>query len=198
MFDDKMYKHALSLILSHIIISNQTSSCRGSFFSDVSVNLGGYILSFDDLEHGILRGNSKHPYKLAKQFANNDPRRYLSILSDVDNNKAVDHRIHFALNCGANSCPPIMQYTPEKLNEELHLAAMSFCGEDANVYINDETREIGFSKLLYWYMSDFGTCILILELFKHLFVSYQCSFIKDGITINNCTISYIGKEEQDG
>jgi hypothetical protein len=56
-----------------------------------------------------------------------------------------------------------MQYTPEKLNEELHLAAMSFCGEDVNVYINDETREIGFSKLLYWYMSDFGECILLLE-----------------------------------
>ena len=56
-----------------------------------------------------------------------------------------------------------MQYTPEKLNEELHLAAMSFCGEDANVYINDETREIGFSKLLYWYMSDFGECIIILD-----------------------------------
>jgi hypothetical protein len=151
-------------MISHsLILSNQSSSSRGSFFSDVSVNLGGYILSFDDLEHGILRGNSKHPYKLSKQFHNNDPRRHLSILSDEDNNKAVDHRIHFTLNCGANSCPPIMQYTPEKLNEELHLAAMSFCGEDANVYINDETREIGFSKLLYWYMSDFGTCILLLE-----------------------------------
>ena len=210
MFDDKMYKHALSLILSHIIISNQTSSCRGSFFSDVSVNLGGYILSFDDLEHGILRGNTKHPYKLAKQFANNDPRRYLSILSDVDNNKAVDHRIHFALNCGANSCPPIMQYTPEKLNEELHLAAMSFCGEDANVYINDETREIGFSKLLYWYMSDFGTCThfiqtiaydgLVVRFYScmHILFHNQCSFIKDGITNNNCTISFIGKANQDG
>lgn len=152
----KYSKHALSLLLSHIL-STQTSSSRGSFFSDVSVNLGGHILSFDDLEHGILRGNTKHPYKLAKQFDNNDPRRYLSILSDVDNNKAVDHRIHFTLNCGANSCPSIMQYTPEKLNEELYMAAVAFCGDDANVCIIDETREICFSKLLYWYMSDFGT-----------------------------------------
>lgn len=50
-----------------------------------------------------------------------------------------------------------MQYTPEKLDEELHMAAVAFCGDDANVCINDETREICFSKLLYWYMSDFAS-----------------------------------------
>jgi thiol-disulfide isomerase/thioredoxin len=33
--------------------------------------------------------------------------------------KKVDYRIHFALNCGAKSCPPIVYYSPEKLDQQL-------------------------------------------------------------------------------
>ncbi len=31
----------------------------------------------------------------------------------------MDKRIHFALVCGAKSCPPIRVYTPEELDEGL-------------------------------------------------------------------------------
>lgn len=34
----------------------------------------------------------------------------------------VDPRIHFALVCGAKSCPPIKLYTPENLDEGLDAA----------------------------------------------------------------------------
>ena len=39
----------------------------------------------------------------------------------------MDKRIHFALNCGAKSCPPIKVYTPEALEEGLQSAAAAFC-----------------------------------------------------------------------
>lgn len=56
--------------------------------------------------------------------------------TDDDSTKAVgwrqavqpmDKRIHFALNCGARSCPPIRVYTPEELEEGLDAAAAAFC-----------------------------------------------------------------------
>ena len=39
----------------------------------------------------------------------------------------VDPRIHFALVCGAKSCPPIKVYTPTSLQEGLDSATMAFC-----------------------------------------------------------------------
>lgn len=39
----------------------------------------------------------------------------------------VDKRIHFALNCGAKSCPPIKLFTPDTLEEGLQSAAAAFC-----------------------------------------------------------------------
>ncbi len=39
----------------------------------------------------------------------------------------VDPRIHFALVCGAKSCPPIKVYAPTSLEEGLDSATMAFC-----------------------------------------------------------------------
>ena len=39
----------------------------------------------------------------------------------------LDPCIHFALVCGAKSCPPIKVYTAEALEEGLEAAAASFC-----------------------------------------------------------------------
>ena len=39
----------------------------------------------------------------------------------------LDPRIHFALVCGAKSCPPIRVYTPASLEVALEAAAQAFC-----------------------------------------------------------------------
>ena len=39
----------------------------------------------------------------------------------------LDPRIHFALVCGAKSCPPIRVYTPASLEAGLEAAAQAFC-----------------------------------------------------------------------
>merc|ERR1712232_1104288 len=82
----------------------ETSMNRSSFFGEVSVNVGGVAFSLDELEHGILRANTRHPYKVRKPFGTLDRRKHLSL-------KKLDHRVHFALNCGAKSCPPVKKYT---------------------------------------------------------------------------------------
>ena len=45
--------------------------------------------------------------------------------------KSLPHdRIHFALNCGARSCPPIRVYAAAKLETQLNTAARSFCSQE--------------------------------------------------------------------
>ncbi len=42
----------------------------------------------------------------------------------------LDYRIHFALNCGAKSCPPIAFYQPLQINKQLDLATQAYLAED--------------------------------------------------------------------
>ena len=50
---------------------------------------------------------SGHPSAGKPEFELTDPRSEVSLTE-------VDPRVHFALNCGALSCPPIRIYTEDK------------------------------------------------------------------------------------
>ena len=45
----------------------------------------------------------------------------------------LDPRIHFGLNCGAKSCPPIRVYSPTNLDSQLNRAAASFLCADEGI-----------------------------------------------------------------
>ena len=63
--------------------------------------------------------------------------------------------IHFALNCGAESCPPIKNYSSENIKEQLNLATQAFFEDEKSLTIVSET-ELKVSKILDWYKVDFG------------------------------------------
>ena len=92
-----------------------------------------------------LRGNASPPAsflnllglkalaaRLSPAFAPSDPRRLCSL-----EKREVDPRIHFALNCGAKSCPAIKVYSPDVLEEGLRGAAEAFCEEEAQPAYDD-------------------------------------------------------------
>lgn len=66
----------------------------------------------------------------------------------------IDPRIHFELNCASNSCPPIGVYTPEKIQDQLDLAARNFINSD--LIANLDQKMISISKIFQWYQDDFG------------------------------------------
>lgn len=123
---------------------------RSSFFSNVGYNVGGHIFSFNELEHGVLRGNRKVPYALSHSFSSTDDRLAISL-------DKVDPRIHFALNCGANSCPPINKFKPESIDEELRIVSESFQESDENVLVDDINHVLTLSMIYKWYMDDFSS-----------------------------------------
>eukprot|EP00238_Polyblepharides_amylifera_P007352 CAMPEP_0196585584 /NCGR_PEP_ID=MMETSP1081-20130531/51207_1 /TAXON_ID=36882 /ORGANISM="Pyramimonas amylifera, Strain CCMP720" /LENGTH=592 /DNA_ID=CAMNT_0041907181 /DNA_START=167 /DNA_END=1945 /DNA_ORIENTATION=- len=131
---------------------------RLGFFGAIKYHIGGHTYSADDIEHGILRGNrpsAADPYVLLEHpkfgtptFSAQDPRRYHAV-------NPMDPRIHFALVCGAKSCPPIRIYSAQALDQGLDAAAEAFC--EGEVEVDMETRTITMSKIFMWYAMDFGT-----------------------------------------
>ena len=122
---------------------------RTAFFSGktgATYEVAGHILSLDDVEHALLR---RSPAGDARSFAEDDARRrtFAPTLS-----RAFDNRIHFALNCGASSCPPVKLFRDESLDEDLAAAARAFVGSEVSVSGSTVTA----SKLFLWYGSDFG------------------------------------------
>ena len=75
-------------------------------------NVGGLLFTLDEIEHGILRCNKGHPNNKKAVFKESDDRKSLIMTT-------LDPRIHFALNCGAQSCPPIRIYQKEKLEQQV-------------------------------------------------------------------------------
>ena len=127
----------------------QSNFSRLAFFNNVKFIVGEYTYSFQDWENGILRANKKAPYAIGKQFSKTDPRLALMV-------KNPDARIHFGLNCGARSCPPVRNFTVENLKEELRVVSISFCEDAANVRIYQEKKELHLSPIFSWYRIDYA------------------------------------------
>ena len=118
------------------------------FFRRASYEIGGYRFCLNDMEHGILRGNRRPPYRLLRPWGKNDSRLAFAILP-------MDARIHFALVCGARSCPPIGFYEAEQIDFQLQLAAESFINSP-QVRILPEENTLLISMIFKWYKADFG------------------------------------------
>lgn len=117
-----------------------------AFFRRAAYSVDGKRVSLEDIEHGILRANRGNPYVPGVHFPSGDRR--------LDWALPLDPRIHFALNCGGRSCPPIRSYSPEKLDEQLDVAARSFV--DGTVEIQPKNNEVLLSQIFRWYEKDFG------------------------------------------
>ena len=117
-------------------------------FERIAYIIGGFRYSLDDIEHGILRDNKAHFLIGGSRFSRSDPRRQYAL-------RAVDPRIHFALVCGASSCPPIGIYQPDKLDRQLDLAAGNFIN-DGGVLVDRNLLSVSLSRIFKWYSPDFG------------------------------------------
>ena len=68
----------------------------------------------------------------------------------------VDPRIHFALNCGAKSCPPIKTFSGSEVQSQLDLASNAYLENDDALVVDNSTNSVQLSQLFQWYEVDFG------------------------------------------
>lgn len=131
---------------------------RNKFFKNKNIVVAGKTFSLDKIEHGILR-KSSIKWSLG-YFSKLFPGKTEKDLR-VDK---LDYRIHFALNCGAKSCPPIAFYNPENLNTQLDVAAAAYLAAETNY--NAETNILQLPAILSWFRGDFGGKKKMIELLK--------------------------------
>ena len=115
-----------------------------NFFGRAAYRIDGLAFSPDDIEHGVLRGNRRRVIPPLRPFGARDPRRGLALAP-------LDPRIHFAINCGARSCPPVGVYRAAVIDAQLDLATRNFVNEEVAL----EGDRIVCSRLFKWYRRDF-------------------------------------------
>ena len=80
----------------------------GQFFARRRHDAGGRVVSLDDIEHRILRGRFAEP------------------------------RIHFAINCASNGCPPMrtQAYQPDGIRDDARSATRQFLASEWNCRVD--------------------------------------------------------------
>lgn len=117
-------------------------------FDRIAYRVGGEDFPLNLIEHGLLRANRRPPYRPRHMLKGSDPRLAFAP-------SRLDPRIHFALNCGARSCPPIRSYEPARLDEQLELSTRAYLEQESEV--DPPTRRVTLPRLMRLYRSDFGS-----------------------------------------
>ncbi len=79
------------------------------------------------------------------------------IENDIVRKKFNDARIHFALVCGARSCPPIQSYAfmPTKLEAQLETLTKQSIQNNSFTKVNAKKGTASVSMIFNWYKDDF-------------------------------------------
>jgi len=122
-----------------ILLKKDTAAYQNkeTFFKEKSILISQEFLSLDDIEKEILSKNNKIN-KFKNQFQLTTP----------------DPRIHFALNCGAASCPLIRFYEIEKIEEQLDLATQVYLESD--VIYDAFAHTVSVPAIMNWFVEDFN------------------------------------------
>lgn len=121
---------------------------RSKFFKAKLVTIAGKKLSLDDMEHGILR---RSKCKLSFGYFNKIFKSRFEKDFRVDK---LDYRIHFALNCGARSCPPIAYYSVDKIDEQLRQAMAGHLKVETDY--DSAANKASVTAFMGWFRADFG------------------------------------------
>jgi hypothetical protein len=116
-------------------------------FDRASYRVGGRAYSLNQIEHGVLRRNARAPIALRRPFRGGDARQAAAPAR-------LDPRIHFALNCGARSCPAIRFYDDAGLDAQLRQATRDYLAAEAS--IDPEAGVLTLPRLMKIYRGDFG------------------------------------------
>ncbi|HMQ08539.1 MAG TPA: DUF547 domain-containing protein [Saprospiraceae bacterium] len=121
---------------------------RNQFFKTKSIVIANEAFSFDDIEHVILR---RGRHKLSRGYFNrfHTPKKLKKLMVDT-----LDYRIHFVLNCGALSCPPVNIYTAENIDREFQEATRAYLLQETE--FDPDKNIVRVPVLMDWFLGDFN------------------------------------------
>lgn len=136
-----------AILVDHLIAHPVRGSMlrRLRLFSSLRIGVGEEDYSPNQIEHGLLRGNARPPHWPLRALRSGDPRAQAAPAE-------VDPRIHFALNCGAQSCPIIRPYNAAGLDRGLELATVAYLRAEVRV----DGNRVVLPGVMRLYRADFG------------------------------------------
>jgi hypothetical protein len=123
----------LKKIVTNYPISSITKLDGGKPWDHKFIEIAGKTYSLNEIENEIIRPTFQEP------------------------------RIHFAVNCAANSCPPLLNlaYTSDNLEKLLEQQTRSFINNTTHNTIGID--KLNLSKIFDWYSKDFGNVIAFIN-----------------------------------
>ena len=118
------------------------------FFDISMIKVGRKMYSFNQIEHGVLRKSQwKYGLGYVKRWFPNQTEKLLRV-------NRLDARIHFLLNCGAESCPIIRPLNLDNLEKELEESRVDFVKSETK--FDHDKKVMITSKIMFFYLADFG------------------------------------------
>ncbi len=128
----------VKLIIDHMPVKSITNIHSGKPWSKKWIKLGDQTYSLDQIENEILRPQFK------------------------------DARIHFAVNCAAQSCPPLLNkaWTADNLESNFETQAKKFINNPKFNILSE--KKVQISKIFEWYSADFGDIVTYLNKYSEV------------------------------
>ena len=121
---------------------------RGAFFKTKRMTVAGKKLSFDDIEHGIIRRSKiKLSLGLLSKWNVSDYEKQFRC-------DETDERVHLALNCGAKSCPAVVAYDAERIDVQMDKSTKNHLKVTSKY--DEATNTVYITSLFSWFRGDFG------------------------------------------
>ena len=91
-------------------------------------------------------------FEVANEIVTLDQIEFIKLFAATN-----DPRIHFALGCGARSCPYLYgnAFYPEKLQEQLEFRAQLIIDRPNYVHVLDDEKKVVLNKIFDWYSDQF-------------------------------------------
>ncbi len=118
-------------IIHEVLEKYPTKSVKDTlftFFTGKRIKVAGQQMSFNSLEKDIIIPRFKEP------------------------------RIHAALNCASQSCPPLLSepFRADKLDAQLERVTKAFVNSERGVRVSGDKKSVALSKIFDWYKDDFA------------------------------------------
>ncbi len=123
-------------------------SDKSHFFDENDICIFDHKFSFNFIEHSILRrSQNRYGFGYISKWFPSKLEKELRL-------SKKDYRIHFVLNCGAKSCPPIRIVELESIDYILDQSEKHFIRISSEQLPNSDLVTI--SPLFLWFKGDFG------------------------------------------
>ena len=137
----------IDLVVNHYPIKSIQNLDGGKPWDVKRITIGGKKYSLNNIENDIIRPQFK------------------------------DARIHFAVNCAAKSCPPILNgaFFSKSLDEQLDTVTKKFINNTK--YQNITSGKMTLSKIFDWYKVDFGDIFTFINKYSTIKVNKNTAIV---------------------